>query len=106
MRNFHIKNINDYAAYLSVNMLNKMSNIGIPKNVTFESDEESLHEIPIEEMREYIFENKEMFDELLNRHMATKINYLYAEGFVREEDTKYVFYSDQEIAEQLEYICE
>jgi hypothetical protein len=47
-----------------------------------------------------------MFDELLNRHMATKINYLYAEGFVREEDTKYVFYSDQEIAEQLEYICE
>lgn len=100
---YHITNAKDYASYLAtITLGNAIHSDGIfLKNEKHEITEEQLEIIPVEEIREEILEDTDKFNNYLDDFIKYKINYLLAEGFMREEKDRYVFFTDQELEQQL-----
>lgn len=103
---YHITNAEDYMRYLSTIKLSGNLHSGgfVMKDEKHQITEEEIDIVPVEEISEEIRENVEGFNIFLNQLLKFKLKYLVAEGFMREESDRFVFYTDQELEQNLKDI--
>lgn len=107
--NFHIRNTNDFATFHAMEIIKECldNNDGrIPKNQKVDIKNEKLESIPVDYIKDEIIEDRKAFNEKTKIAFDFKINYLIAEGFMYESDKDYVFYTDQQLKEQLDIIAQ
>jgi hypothetical protein len=107
--NFHIRNINDFATFHAMEMIKECldNNDGrIPKNQKVDIEDEKIDSIPVDYIKDEIIEDRKAFNEKTKIAFKFKINYLIAEGFMYESDKDYIFYTDQQLKEQLDIIAQ
>lgn len=104
---YQINHPHEFANYLTAIFLSdslNMENGGgcVFKDQKFELQDEHLDVLCNEDLKEYIISNLESFNKCIEKYMSCKIKYLIAEGYMKEEKDRYVFFTDQEIQKTLD----